>query len=254
MSLAVGQPALVLSGVSFAYRRSASPVIDDLSWRIPHARRVVLLGPNGAGKSTLLSLAADVLSPDRGSRAWGQFDPARRSDRAGYRRGVAFMGQSSRATPGLRVREQVAYSGWLKGMSRRSAWDAATGALHDVGLAEVADHQASRLSGGQLRRVHIAAALVHDASVLLLDEPTTGLDHTARASFRSTLRGLSERTVVVSTHQVDDLDDLYDDVVVLANGRIKFTGSVEEFAALGPPDVTDRVRRMEAAYSAAVRM
>ncbi len=227
-------------------------MIDGLSWQIPPARRVVLLGPNGAGKSTLLSLAADVLTPDRGHRALGDLDPARRADRAGYRRAVAFMGQSSQATPGLQVREQVAYAGWLKGMSRRDAWDAAARALRDVGLAGVAEDRASRLSGGQLRRVHIASALVHDASVLLLDEPTTGLDPAARAAFRATLRALDDRSIVISTHQVDDLDDLYDDVVVLADGQIRFTGSVHEFAALGPRDTAHGVRRMEAAYAAAV--
>jgi ABC-2 type transport system ATP-binding protein len=227
-------------------------VIHELSWEVPHGRKVVLLGPNGAGKSTLLSLAADVLTPTAGARRWGGLDPARRGDRAGYRRAIAFMGQASRATPGLRVREQVAYAGWLKGMSRRDAWDSAYRALAEVGLADLGRESAARLSGGQLRRAHIAAALVHDAAVLLLDEPATGLDPAARASFRDTLRHLHGRSIVVSTHQIDDLDDLYDDVVVLVGGRIAFTGTVGAFVALAPPAVADGVRRFEAAYSAAV--
>lgn len=227
-------------------------MIRELSWEVPHGRKVVPLGPNGAGKSTLLSLAADVLTPAAGARRWGGFDPARRADRAAYRRAIAFMGQASRATPGLRVREQVAYAGWLKGMSRRDAWESADRALAEVGLAGLGRESAARLSGGQLRRVHIAAALVHDAAVLLLDEPSTGLDPAARASFRDSLRRLHGRSVVVSTHQIDDLDDLYDDVVVLVAGRITFIGTVEAFAALAPPAAAHGARRFEAAYSVAV--
>jgi len=158
------------------------------------------------------------------------------------------MPQQVRAVPGLTVREQVAYAGWLKGQSRSHAWAAALTALDRVGLVDVAVQKATTLSGGQLRRVGLAQVLVHDADTLLLDEPTVGLDPAQRARFRAYVAALPrERPVVISTHQVDDLSDLFDTVVVVAGGVIRFSASVPDFLALAPDPGTER--RAEAAYA-----
>lgn len=239
--------SLSFEQITFRYRRSLRPVLDDFSWQVP-AGRTVLLGPNGAGKSTLLALGADALRPTHGRIRFHALDAARRADRAAYRRAVGWMPQQVRAVPGLTAREQVAYAAWLKGLGRHHAWAAAAQALDRVGLAELAGRKTSMLSGGQLRRAGLAQVLVHDAAVLLLDEPTVGLDPAQRARFRELLAALPpERPVVVSTHQVDDLTELFDTVVVLADGTIKFEGSVEAFLALAPSTVTER--RGEAAYA-----
>lgn len=217
--------------ISFTYRRGRPPVIEGLSWS-PRPGRTVLLGPNGAGKSTLLALGARALLPTVGSVRVGD---------------VGWMPQRVAAVAGLRVREQVAYAGWLHGMPRREALAGADVALDRVGLADRAGARVSELSGGQLRRVGLAEALVVDPDVLLLDEPTSGLDPQQRARFRSVLQGLpSGRSVVVSTHQVDDLGDLFEHVVVLLDGRIAFDGSLEEF--LAPADGQSETRRAEEAY------
>lgn len=160
------------------------------------------------------------------------------------------MPQHVRAVPGLTAREQVAYAGWLKGLGRGKAWSDALQALKRVGLELVAGQKVSTLSGGQLRRVGLAQILVHDAEVLLLDEPTVGLDPAQRARFREILAGLStERAVVVSTHQVDDLSEVFDTVVVIESGSIRFDGAVPAFMNLAA-DVTER--RAEAAYAQVV--
>ncbi|MEX2136990.1 MAG: ATP-binding cassette domain-containing protein [Chloroflexota bacterium] len=233
-------PSLAFTGLVFSYPRStvlggAGPrVFDEFSWATP-AGATVILGPNGAGKTTLLSLGATALRPTGGSVRLGEHEATRRRDVGAIRRAVGWMPQHFRAIPGTTAREQVAYAGWLKGMSRADAWHAAPSALEKVGLTGETDRRTAQLSGGQQRRVSLAQLLVHRAQLLLLDEPTAGLDPGQRARFRETVRDLARGVpVVVSTHQVDDLTDLFDTVVVLDHGQIRFQGTVTAFMALAP--------------------
>ncbi|WP_394814591.1 ATP-binding cassette domain-containing protein [Streptomyces chisholmiae] len=134
-------------------------------------------------------------------------------------------------------------------MNRRDAWDRAEGALRRVELTDRAGDRTSRLSGGQLRRVGVAAALVHDARVLLLDEPTAGLDPRQRRVFRDLLSGLREDVdVLLSTHDVADLAEEADHVTVLDAGTILHSGSTDSFVALAPPE-TVAGRLAEGAYT-----
>lgn len=244
----VGKTLLEFQNVVFAYRRRGRLILDGLTWRVPPGR-TVLLGANGAGKSTVLGIGSGALAPRSGSLRWGG-DPLRGSRRGGRQRlleSVGWMPQDVRALGGLAAREQVAYAGWLKGLSTKDAWARATDALDQVGLAPDQDRAAKALSGGQLRRLGLAEVLVAHPQVLLLDEPTVGLDPAQRARFREVLKNLGhDRPVVVSTHQVDDLDELFDTAVVIDRGEIRFAGSVTEFLGLG--DGADTVRRAESAY------
>lgn len=166
--------SLLFHQIYFRYRRSRQPVFGDFSWQIP-AGKTVLLGPNGAGKSTLLALGADALRPNRGDirlQPLAQAQNERRARRAVYRRAVGWMPQQIRAVPGLTVQEQVAYAGWLKGLSRDQSWSMATTVLSQVDLAELAGRKTATLSGGQLRRVGLAQVLVHDPwSSCLMSQP-----------------------------------------------------------------------------------
>lgn len=161
-------------------------------------------------------------------------------------RTIGYMPQSIRLVPGLTVEEQVAYAGWLRGLSSSMARAEAGRRVEAVGLADKAHARASQLSGGQLRRVGLAAALMGDAKTLLLDEPTAGLDPAQVGRFRDLIAGLDPSlTVVVSTHDVADLDEVYDRVVVLHDGRIAFDGSPSEFLSCARPG--DR-HQAESAY------
>jgi ABC-2 type transport system ATP-binding protein len=238
--------------VSFGYGRRGRLVLGGFTWKVPSGR-TVLLGANGAGKSTVLGIGSGAFAPRSGSvsvssAAGGDFQhaPGRKARRS-LLTAVGWMPQDVRAVSGLTAREQVAYAGWLKGLSKKVAWENAASALNDVGLADRCDVKASTLSGGQLRRVGLAEVLVADPQVMLLDEPTVGLDPAQRARFREVITGLEQaRPVVISTHQVDDLDELFDHVVVIHHGAIVFEGSVDAFLDHG--EGRDLTRRAESAY------
>lgn len=234
--------ALEIHDCHFGYR--SKPVINGLSYRLPSGT-TVLLGPNGAGKSTLLSLMASVHRPRSGRITYnGVASTSRR-----YRRLIAWMPQHITAIPGLTAREQVAYTGWAKGMSNAHAWEQAALALGRVDLTAQSDVRSSALSGGQLRRVGVAQALVHQAEVLLLDEPTAGMDPHQRRLFRDMLARLENVTVLLSTHDVADLAEEADHVAVLSGGALAFEGTTEGFCSHAPQG-TPAARTPEAAYSA----
>ncbi len=214
--------------VAYSYRswRRRRPVFSDFYWSVPQGRRTVLLGPNGAGKTTLLKLLAGVLLPE-----FGVVNYSSASSR-GQR--VALMPQDIYPLRGMRVLDQVAYASWLAGNSLLEAKASARSALDRVGLADRSGDGANQLSGGQLRRVGLAEVLATKSQVLLLDEPTAGLDPAQRLNFRQILAGLDPAEgLVVSTHDVRDLDQDFDHVTVLHEGRIVFDGSPEEFIELG---------------------
>ncbi|MFI9627419.1 ATP-binding cassette domain-containing protein [Streptomyces sp. NPDC052042] len=236
---------------TYQYRRGVV-VLDRLDLVFPPGR-TVLLGPNGAGKSTLLALAASALAPESGSVSYGGLNPAFRVQRKEYRRRVGWMPQEIDAMPGMTAREQVAYAGWLKGMSRSHAWEAAVGALDAVSLTDKADSQSSALSGGQRRRLGVAQTLVHGAELILMDEPTAGLDPAQRRVFRGIVGRLSGHAhVIVSTHQTEDLSDLYENVVVLEDGHVRFNGTVNEFTARADKDAAPS-QTAESAYEETLR-
>jgi ABC-2 type transport system ATP-binding protein len=232
------------------FRPERVPILRGFSWRVPSGRTVVL-GPNGAGKTTLLSLAATLLRPHAGSVTYKGHDSRRAPDRALLRRAIGWMPQATRAMPGLTAREQVAYAGWLKGMSRPAAWQAAMHSLDRVGLASESDRLTSQLSGGQQRRVGLAQCLVHASELLILDEPSVGLDPGQRGRFREILAEVGAKsTILVSTHMVDDLADLFDTVMVLDRGEVRFSGSVAGFMDLAP---SRSDRAAESAYKSLIR-
>ncbi|MFF9013496.1 ABC transporter ATP-binding protein [Streptomyces sp. NPDC014870] len=233
---------------TFRYPRTSRPVLDrlDLEFSPGHT---VLLGPNGAGKSTLLSLGASASKPQSGLVRYGRLDPASRRHLRAYRRKVSWLPQRPGFLPGLTCREHVAYVGWLKGMREREAWRAAPEAIERVGLTDKINNKIKTLSGGQQQRIAIAQALVHDAELLLLDEPTVGLDPHQRRRFLDLLTSLRGTVhVIVSTHDIGDIDQAFDEVVVLESGRSRFSGAVEDFAAHAQPDCAPG-RRLESAYA-----
>lgn len=147
------------------------------------------------------------------------------------RRAVALMPQDVQVLPGVAVKDQIAYAGWLAGLPRREAVARAMEAVHQVELTDYAGEHGEHLSGGQRRRLGLAEVLVSPSELLLLDEPTAGLDPAQRQVFHQLLtsESLAGRTVVVSTHQLDDLGSAFDRVAILGHGRIILEASVADF-------------------------
>lgn len=225
-------------GLRFGYSRRAE-VIRGLSVSLAPGK-TVLLGPNGAGKSTLLKLLSGLLRPERGQVVLD--DQVRTS--ASLRSLVGFMPQDIAPLPGLTVSESVQYAAWLGGHSRGQAKESAVEAIVAVGLWEKRDEKSTRLSGGQLRRMGLASVLTGAPRVLLLDEPTAGLDPAQRHRFREVLHGLSSDLVVlVSTHQIDDVEDSYDQVRIMADGVMRWEGTPPELLMLAGGDSRQQAER-----------
>jgi ABC-2 type transport system ATP-binding protein len=218
--------------LSFRYRTWRSrPVFDNLDWRVPPGEKTLLLGPNGVGKSTLIRLLAGMERP----RGGAVLLEGVRSDRRALFDRVAWMPQQIEAARDLTALEQIEYAAWAAGLSSRDARRAAGTALERVLLSDKAGMRADRLSGGQLRRLGLAQACVRPGSVLLLDEPTTGLDPAQAANFRHLLSDLEyPGGIVISSHQANELAGLVDRIVVLTHGRIRFDGTIATFRAQAP--------------------
>lgn len=160
-----------------------------------------------------------------------------RADLRQVRRGLGYLPQQFGFYPRFTVREFVAYMAWLKEMPKAAVPDAVQRAIERVGLTGKAETRMKALSGGMLRRVGIAQAVVNDPELLLLDEPTVGLDPEQRLDFRDLLRDLgSDSCVLVSTHLVEDVVAACTDVIVMSDGRRLFQGTPDDLIALGGQD------------------
>ncbi|MBA2946407.1 ATP-binding cassette domain-containing protein [Streptomyces himalayensis] len=238
---------LLLDRVTFRYHRWDRPVLSSFSYEVPGEGLTILLGPNGAGKSTTMSLLAGTVEPLAGRVLLK--DSALTSASREYRRHVAWLPQRVPTSRQLTAREYVAYVAWLKGENRTSVWERAGAVLDQVGLAEQSGQKTAKLSGGQLRRVGIACALAHDARVILLDEPTAGLDPHQRTVFRDLLRKVAARIpVLMSTHDIADLADEANTVSLMDRGRILHHGGTQSFLDHARPDAAP-ARQAESAYS-----
>ena len=192
-----------------------------------------LLGPNGAGKTTLLRILATVLRPTEGSCRVLRLDPSRPDQRTEIRRNLGYLPQESGYPRGFTAFRYVDYLAALKEWSDRAARHGeARRVLELVGMADLAGKRMRALSGGQRRRVALAQALIGDPALLVLDEPTTGLDPEQRVALRAVLSGAGHHaTVVLATHQTEDVAALCERVVVLDAGRVLHDGPVTELVA-----------------------
>jgi ABC-2 type transport system ATP-binding protein len=202
--------------------------VDGLSLTARPGEVTALVGPNGAGKTTLLLMLATLLAPDSGTLTVDGLDPV--AEPAGVRARIGWMPDGFGTWDALTVREVLLT---VAAAYRMPPWEAAqrVATLIDlVHLGELADRRARVLSRGQKQRLGLARALVNDPSVLLLDEPASGLDPRSRIELRQVLRSLaaSGATVLVSSHILTELQELADRAVIVARGRTVQTRSLED--------------------------
>jgi ABC-2 type transport system ATP-binding protein len=208
----------LLQARQLSYGTAQRPRLRDLDLQLEAGERLGLLGVNGAGKSTLMQLLAGVLPPTGGEvLILGQ---SLNRGGSGPRRHIGFLPQRIAAYPELSVRENLYWSGRLHGLTGRALNAAIDGTLERVRLHDVAQRLAGRLSAGMAQRLGLAQALLHGPAILILDEPTAGLDPLQTEQIRELLTSLpNEISLVLATHLLDDVQRLCGRVILLDHGR-----------------------------------
>jgi ABC-2 type transport system ATP-binding protein len=210
----------MLEARSLSKRYGATLAADAVSFHARPGEMLGLLGPNGAGKTTTVSMIAGLLSPDAGEvlfdgcRLAGDTDPLKRT--------VGLVTQDLALIEELPAIDNLLFFGALYGLDRAAARRAADEALALVGLTERRRDKVSAFSGGMKRRLNLAAALVHDPALILLDEPTVGVDPQSRNAIFDNLEALKRRgkTLVYTTHYMEEAERLCDRIVVMDHGRV----------------------------------
>ena len=227
------------------YRFGAVRAVDGISFSVEPGEVFGLLGPNGAGKTTTIRVLTTLLKPDVGSARIFGLDVATRSIQV--RRLLGYVPQQLSIDGQLTGYENVWLFTRLFDVPRGERASRAREALGLMGLATVADRMASTYSGGMIRRLELAQALVNRPRLLILDEPTIGLDPIARGTVWKRVRDLRRElgtTVLLTTHYMEEADALCERVAMMQHGRIRATGTPHELkAALGPSATLDDVFR-----------
>jgi ABC-2 type transport system ATP-binding protein len=205
--------------------------LDGCGFDVPRGRMLGFLGPNGAGKTTTMRAIFGLIRPDSGTVSWDQtlLGPDERL-RFGY------MPEERGLYPKMKAHDQLSYLGRLHGMKPGKASEAADYWLDRLGLAERRMDPVEDLSHGNQQRVQLAAALVHDPELLVLDEPFAGLDPIAVETMSDALReqAADGKAVVFSSHQLDLVEDLCEDVAIINDGRIVLEGTVSDLKDAAP--------------------
>jgi len=223
-------PAL-LQARGISQRFGDRVVLDGVDFEVPSGRVVGLLGPNGAGKTTLMRILFGVLPPDAGEVRWDG-----RVATAADRRSWGYMPQERGLYRDMPVLDQLVWMARLRGLDTATARGRAMDLLDRLNLADRADDKVQELSGGMAQRVQLAAAMVHEPPLLVLDEPFAGLDPVA-VEFLSqvvTDHVRAGRNLLFSSHQLDLVEDLCEDITLLHRGRVVLQGDLQELKAASP--------------------
>ena len=205
--------------------------LDGLDLTAADGQVLAVLGPNGAGKTTFVRTIATLLRPTSGELLVRGRDVVH--DSAGVRRDIGLAGQFAAVEPTMTGRENLEMTARLFGHGRATARQAAAAVIDQLSLGEVADRRSGTYSGGQRRRLDLGASLVGGPRLLLLDEPTTGLDPASRREVWDAVRNLAAAgtDIVLTTHYLDEADELADHAVVIDHGRVIASGTVSELKA-----------------------
>lgn len=236
---------MILNNVSKRYGKFDA--LQPLSLAIGSGQTLGLLGPNGAGKTTLMTIMAARLRASTGEVVIGGHPLRTERDAQQARRLVGFLPQRPSWIPGFTALETVQYSAWLKAIPTATRSAVSMEALDKVGLAQDSHKKMKHMSGGMIQRACLAAAIVSKPEVLLLDEPTVGLDPAQRISFRKLVGSLEDTSIVLSTHLVEDIAALSSSILVLDHGATKFLGTPAEFLLFDRDDA-EGMHPMERAY------
>jgi ABC-2 type transport system ATP-binding protein len=217
--------------------------VDHIALRVAYGEIFGLLGPNGAGKSTTIKMLTTLLEPTSGTARVAGYDIVTSS--GPVRRRIGYVPQMLSADGGLTGYENLMLSAKLYGMKRGERKDRIAESLQFMGLTEAAGRLVKNYSGGMIRRLELAQAMLHRPAVLFLDEPTIGLDPVARHTVWDRLKVLRsdyQITVLITTHDMDEADELCDELALMHQGRVAVTGKPAALKeSLGPDATLDDV-------------
>ena len=230
-------PLLEARGLTVRFGKVTA--LDGLDIVAPPGQVLAILGPNGAGKTTFVRTVATLLRPTSGELRVRGNDVVHKP--TAVRRDIGLAGQFAAVEPTMTGRENLEMTARLFGHRRPAARRAASAVIEQTGLEEVADRRCATYSGGQRRRLDLGASLVGAPRLLLLDEPTTGLDPTSRREVWEAVRGLvaAGTDVLLTTHYLDEADELADNVLVIDHGRAIAAGTLPELKASVGQDVLE---------------
>lgn len=225
--------ALILDGLTKTF--SSFPAVNNLSYTMDTGV-YGLLGVNGAGKTTLMRMLCTLLTPTSGTITWdGQYIFSLGS---AYRNLLGYLPQDFGYYPDFSVQDYLLYIASIKGLRPATARQRMQNLLEQVGLTQVRRQKMKKLSGGMKRRAGIAQAMLNDPKILILDEPTAGLDPKERIRFRNLISELAEnRLVLLSTHIVSDVEYIADQILLMKDGSLVHHGTSQQLLAAAPTQV-----------------
>ena len=219
--------AMSVQGLTKRFGRTAA--LADVSFDVPQGSLFGLLGPNGAGKTTLFSIAAGFLRPSAGRIEVFDIDVAHISRLRGR---FSMLPQDAQFQGGIPVIDQLMMFGRLSGYDPAQARERAMRALEIVGLGDVAKRNARALSHGMMKRVALCQAFLGDPELILLDEPTAGLDPENARRMRELIQGMREKqTIVISSHNLREIQEMCDHAAILHEGRLEICASMDELTS-----------------------
>lgn len=223
--MTVAQPTAVITARDVSRLYGERRALDHFSLDVPQGVVYGLLGPNGSGKSTFLSLVASMERP-----AEGEIQVFGAAPSSGAKANIGMVFQENAQDPGMTAMELLTLAGRMQGLGGGALTARATGLLATFGLSERTTDPIAKLSGGMRRRLEVARALVHDPALLLLDEPTTGIDPVERRNLWNALLGVARgaRSILLATNDLAEADAVCEQVAFLRDGRLVATGSPED--------------------------
>ncbi len=223
-----------ISSLSKTYPGSSQPALDNLNLEVARGRIFGLLGPNGAGKTTTISIICTLLRPDCGRvEVLGQQVP---EAAAVIRHAIGLVPQEIALYPTLTIRENLSYFARVLGVDKGQRAERIAACLDLVGLAEVAQRRIDRCSGGMKRRANLAVGILHQPQILLLDEPTVGIDAQSRNLILEQLRELNRQgmTLLYTTHYMREAEEICDEIAIIDSGQVIAQGAPRQLIAENP--------------------
>ena len=225
------KPVIEISRLKKIYKGASKPAVDDLSFCVAEGDIFGLLGPNGAGKSTTLMILCGLLSLTDGSVRVLNCNVGQQN--AEIRKQIGIATQDIALFPTLTARENLSYFGRMYGLKKKFIRERVDEMLHEFGLMEKADNLILHFSGGMKRRLNLIAALLHQPRLLILDEPTSGVDVQSRTMILDYMKKLQKegRTIIYSSHLLDEAEKICNQFAIIDVGRLIASGTLKEMLA-----------------------